>query len=157
MDEFNRADIHAARRLRRNQKFRLLLKLSCHDDFLLIPARKIPRQILLIRWPHVEFLNQPGGLLADRREIDRVEKAAPRHERRAIMHAQNHVLRDGVIQHEAAPVAIFGNMRHALLARAARRQIRHVPLFQQHLPLPRFPQAGQDFDQFGLAVPFDAR
>ena len=67
VDELDRADIDAARRLRHEQQLRLQLELAADDQLLLIAARQRARRQLRIRRTHIEALDDLGGAPPDRR------------------------------------------------------------------------------------------
>src|SRR5581483_11914746 len=69
VDELDRADVEAARRLRRDQHLRIAVDLACEDDLLLVPAGQRARGRRGQAPAYVELAQQPARALGHRAEV----------------------------------------------------------------------------------------
>src|ERR1051326_1257598 len=117
MNELDRADIDAARRLRYQQKLRRNVILTTDDQLLLITARKRTRRQCRVGWTNVETLNDLRGA-----SLHRVLVNQNTGNRRAIMHAEDRVFSETEVEQESASMTIFGNVCNAELTTHARAE-----------------------------------
>src|SRR3954447_22448760 len=103
VDELDRADVEAARRLRRDQHLRVAVDLAREHDLLLVAARERVRRRRRRAAPDVELGQQPLRTLDHRAQV---EDAAARVRRLAVA-VERQVLSERERQHEPAAVAVL--------------------------------------------------
>ena len=116
MDELDRADVEAARRLRGDRDARLLGELARDHDLLLVAARQRarPASSRLAAADVVLLEQRPRALRACA-----WARAARSGSAAAAVLAQREVLGQRQVEHEAAPVAVLGDVADAARERAA--------------------------------------
>ena len=154
VDEFDGADIDAARRLADDQHLRIALDLAGHDDLLLVAAGEIGGLQPGVRRADVVFLDllrrHPCAMAS------RSRKRAAAVFRIAVV-AEDRVLVFLELQDQAHVVAVLRNMGEAELAQSAPdRPCRSACRAGRISPGRRLADAGDRFEQFGLAVAGDA-
>ena len=119
MDEFDRADINAARGLRNQQQLWTQFKLATDDQLLLVAARKRSRRQLSIRRTHIkacdDFVSAPPNGRVIQENI-----AGIRRNRRSIVNAQNRILGQTEFQQQPAAMPVLRNVRDAQFTTRAR-------------------------------------
>ena len=116
MDEFDGADIDAARRLADQQHLGLARHLARQHQLLLVAAGEARRAQAGRARPHVEAFHQRGAMRADRRAVEQVVAA----EGRPLLVAQDRRLRRLERRHHALAQAILGHVRQAQIAHLGR-------------------------------------
>ena len=152
VDELDGADVDPAGRLRRDQHPWAPLDLAGDDQLLGVAAGVGARQHRRRPGAHVVLLDDPLRVRLDRLEVEQAEAPG---ERRAVVVAEHRVPGGRVIAHQAALVAVFGHVRHAGLAAAARAVRGDVATVEAHDAGVGRPQAGEHLHELGLAVAFD--
>src|ERR1041385_4958309 len=125
------------------------------DELLLVAARKRPGWQRRIRWAHIEIVEQPVGFLRNRLLIKQAQTRARR--RWAIVRAEDCVVGEIEIEQQSAPMPIFGNVRDGEFFDLSRRKLLALAPIKLDAAARRVPQSRENFDQFSLAVAFDAR
>ena len=153
MDELDRAQIDAARRVGGEEEIARLREFARHDDLLLVAARELPRGR---EWParaDVEGLEHAVRICADGGAIESRARA----ERRFAVAAEDEVVGQRVIEHEPALQAIGRHMRDTALLDGAWGEAAQVQAGVLHGPLDDASQPGQRLDELVLPVALDAR
>ena len=153
VNELDRADIDAARWLRREEHGEVLCPISrAIDDLLLIAARERARGKTADwaagcrrrRSPRIAFsITRSRSMIAAFREM--------------LLDAENQVVGDRVLEDQSAAVPVFGNVREAgivaLLQRV--RRVTSTPSIRMS-PLETGSESSERFDELRLAVSLDA-
>src|ERR1041385_536385 len=105
MNELDRADIDAARRLRHQQQLRRDVIFTTDDQLLLIAPRKRTRGQCCVWWTNVETLNDLRSTSLHRVFVDQNSG-----DRRAIVHAEDRVFSETEVKQESASMTIFGDV-----------------------------------------------
>ena len=124
VDELDRADVEAARRLRGEQHARVAADLAREHDLLLVAARQRRSARLRAAAADVELVEQLRG--APRRSApgtaSRASRSAP------LVVVEDEVLRQREVEDEAAPLAVLGDVAHARVEGLARRRVSRASL-----------------------------
>src|SRR5581483_1084139 len=122
VDELDRADVEAARRLRGDQHLRVAIDLAREDHLLLVAARERAGARQRTAAADVELADQPP------RPLDEPtwEEPAPPGCRRLVEVVQLDVLRDRELEHEPAQLPVLRDVAEAGVERDARAAVRHV-------------------------------
>ena len=111
VDVFDGAHIQAAGRLVGNQQFHGAAEFARHDHFLLVPAGELSDRIIRRGSSHIIFVDEFDGIRFQNLRLDDPVFAI----RRVIIIAQDHVIDNGVAQHQPVPLAVFWNVRQTCL------------------------------------------
>src|SRR6185369_852266 len=157
MNEFNRADVHAARRLRYQQQLRRQSKFTADDQLLLIASRERPRRQICVCRPDVEILNELLGASLNALDVEH-DAASPRHSGLAVVKTQYRVLGKTRIQEKTTSMPVFRHMRDAEFFPTACGESGNVFAFEFDLPAQpaSVDKPGERFDQFRLSVSLNA-
>src|SRR5215216_4966175 len=115
MNKLNRADVHAACRLRDEQELWINFIFTPDDQLLLIPARERSCRQGSIWRTNVKRLNDLGRTSLDGILV-KENSAGQRGHRRTIVNAQNRVLREGEVEQQSTAMTILRNVRDTKLA-----------------------------------------
>src|SRR4051794_27797971 len=110
MDEFDRANIHTARRLRDKQKFRIQFKFAADDQLLLVAARKRFGRQSCDRRTNIKILDD---LVNTSINGGSIHKTAGFSDRRTIMNAKDRVFGKVRRKQKATPMPVLRNVRDA--------------------------------------------
>src|SRR5688572_12010606 len=116
VDELDRADIDAARRLSDEEHGGISLELAREHDLLLIAAREIRRLQALVRRTDIVLFDLPAGIVAHGPDVE--QWSVP--ERRIVVIAERGVLPFLEGGDEAHAVAILGHVRELAVAQRSR-------------------------------------
>ncbi len=152
VEVFDRADVEAARWLSGDQRLRVAGDLACGDDLLLVPARQRSGRRERAAPSHVELLDQRLRALDE----PLGEEPAPLRVGRLVVVVQRDVLGERELEDEAAALAVLGNVAQPRVEHLARRRVVELAAADAHDAARRAGQAGERFDQLGLAVAVDA-
>lgn len=153
VDELDRADVDAARRLCRDQQLDRPAELARHDHLLLVAAGEVGRVHRDVGRAHVVTLHQVLGMAADSLLVDGQAVGKGRLE----IGVQHQVMRHAVGVDHAVGVPVFRHMAAlAVLRHATRVGIGHVQAVDGDAAAIERAQAGQHFDQLALPVALDA-
>src|SRR5690606_22435560 len=152
VDELDRADIQAAGRLDGKQDVWIAIQFAGDDQLLLVAAGKGPRGRFR-RWrANVVALHQ---LASDGLRLPAVNHSGA-DERFSLGVPQQDVLPQGEVQNEAAMMPVFRDIGDTGVAEAIGIGVGDVLAGDGQGARLDLPQAGEDLDQLGLAVAFDA-
>src|SRR5436190_15370067 len=119
MDEFNRADVDAARRLRHEQKLRINFELATDNEFLLVASRKCFGRQRRVWWSNVKLLDDFVSALLNSAFVQEYSSWSSDNWF-PIMDTQDRILRQTKIQQQTATMTVFRNVRDSQLATGAR-------------------------------------
>ena len=108
VNEFDRANVHTARGLRGKQHAEISGHFACDDDLLLVAATQRASRRERIGGSDVERLD---AFFGERERACAVDAAAAGE---LFLSAEDQVVGDGVVEHEAARMAVFGDVRDAV-------------------------------------------
>ena len=152
MDELDRTDVEAARRLGRDQHLRVAIDLAREHDLLLIAAREATGERLRAAAADVELLQQPP------RPLHQALRKEPAEARGGLMVVvvEGDVLRQREVEHEPAPLPVLRNVAEPRVEAVAAAVVGDVLVPDDDSPRFHLPEAGDGVDQLGLAVAVDA-
>src|SRR5689334_15068826 len=158
VNKLDRADVHAACRLRDEQQLGFDAIFAPDDQLLLVAAGKRTRRQRGVWRSHVEVLDDLAcaplnGVLVEK------NSARERCNRRTIMHAEDRVFRKTKIEQEPATMTVFGNVRDSEFTPDSRAERVEILTFEVDLARDAFGfnEARECFDQLSLPVTFDTR
>src|SRR2546423_1798558 len=120
MNEFDGADVDATGRLGGEQHLERAAHLAGDDDLLLVAAGQRTRGEHRIVGPNVERLNLPPRVLEYAVEIEAHAV------REMMLLAEDQVLSHGIVEDQAALVAVFRNVRQSRIAAPFHGETRDV-------------------------------
>ena len=121
MNEFDRADINTARRLRNEQQLRCNVIFTSDDQLLLVTAGKRTRRQCCVWWTNVKALNDLSGASLHGVLVEK-NPTHVRGDRRTIMNAEDRVLSQTEIEQEPASMTILRDVCDAELTPNARAE-----------------------------------
>src|SRR5687768_13993934 len=143
MDELDGSDVDTASRLRREQDREAATHLARNHNLLLISAGQGPRAECRVGGPDVERRNLIARVGHDRRLLDHVFAAE------LFLEPENEVVRDRVLEDEAAAMPVFGDVRESFVVALVDSLRRDVDGIDKNLTEVNLPQTGKSLDQLG--------
>ena len=153
MDELDRAEIHPARRVRHQHDARVARQLARDHQLLLVAAGQLSGDGARVGRAHVEFLEQREG--ARREPPGWQERAYAR--RGLALAAEHQVLGERERRHHATPQAVARHVGESRPRVFGGRVAMDALPGDRQCAVGGAPQSGECFDQFALAIAFDAR
>ena len=148
-----RADVDAARRVRRDEQLGLGEHLPTHDELLLVAARERVRGDVDARRAHIEVVDDLLGALARTTTVD---PAATRVGRLGLM-AEHAVLPERRREQQAVMLAVLGDVPDSVLSPESCARVRDVDAGERDAAARRLTEADERLDELALPVAFDSR
>ena len=152
MDELNRPDINATRRLCSHQRTDIARKLPGNDDLLLVAPRKRSDRSLRVRRSDIKPAHKIARLITHRLGLH----DQPSRKRRTVVAIQDHVLLYGERKHKSVSLPVFWNVGKPSIRTVAYRRTGQVAVTKMERSRLGCPKTGYRLDEFGLAIPLHA-